>query len=980
MSQAGETEGRSELEAVVERVAHLLPAQGPISIFIHHNTLHAFEALAFEEAVVAAGDRFGCEPFLPEDEYRVEFRRGRITDRDLDLVLRRELGPEAERPVVGTVTRLELRRRVARHGIPKAAGAPLRWLLRETDALRRFRDDLPPEGREAAETALGAGGGDPEFERACVQALWEACLAAARSAGHAAPEPRPAPVRLRDLWLAVKGEDLDASTHPVLIRFVGAFLDQGLAHWQLPGRERGLYACFLDHFTRKGAALAAPWGSRLGSLLDGERRLGAAPLASILRSLDALGVPAEEREEYLEATALALRGWAGMVRQLEKRPDRVPAKSLPANLAEYLAVRLLLERAALAHAAAEAGLAAEPSALRAVLRASLPDETPASLEERAWPLFNAAQLCGVGVAEVAGLTPEQVAAWEAELRAFSEVARRRVLHAAYEGHLRARLCDAVARPAPGPRSSAPAFQAVFCLDEREESFRRHLEEVEPEVETLGTAGFYGVAMYYQGASDAHPRPLCPIAIRPAHYVEEVAVGAQPGGPLAGSRRREAAWFGKALHFGSATLVGGAIVTTVLGPLSIVPLVLRVLFPRWARLWKWARLPLQSAPVTRLALDRREAPPPIGAYAGYTKAEMAAIAGALLRDIGLAGRFAPIVAVVGHGSTSLNNPHESAHDCGACGGGRGGPNARAFAQMCNDPAVRSLLAREGLAIPPGTWFLGAQRNTADNSVEFYDLDLVPEGLRDLFDRVATAFTRARRREAHERCRRFESFPPNGGSGAALAHSEGRSHDLAQPRPEYGHASNAFCVVGRRSRTRGLYLDRRAFLVSYDPERDEEGSLERILAAVMPVVAGISLEYYFSRVDPTGYGCGTKLPHNVACLLGVMDGAQSDLRTGLPWQMVEIHEPVRLFTVVECLPERFDRVLEVQPQLRGLLDRRWLYVACLDPRSEKLWLRDGEDWRPWTREKPLPTVAGRSSAWYRGKRGNLQIAVIAPQEAA
>jgi len=38
-------------DEVIERLAHLLPARGPISIFIHHNTLHAFEHLPFEEAV-----------------------------------------------------------------------------------------------------------------------------------------------------------------------------------------------------------------------------------------------------------------------------------------------------------------------------------------------------------------------------------------------------------------------------------------------------------------------------------------------------------------------------------------------------------------------------------------------------------------------------------------------------------------------------------------------------------------------------------------------------------------------------------------------------------------------------------------------------------------------------------------------------------------------------------------------------------------
>jgi hypothetical protein len=39
---------------------------------------------------------------------------------------------------------------------------------------------------------------------------------------------------------------------------------------------------------------------------------------------------------------------------------------------------------------------------------------------------------------------------------------------------------------------------------------------------------------------------------------------------------------------------------------------------------------------------------------------------------------------------------------------------------------------------------------------------------------------------------------------------------------------------------------------------EAALERVLQAAVPVCAGINLEYYFSRVDPTGWGCGTKLP--------------------------------------------------------------------------------------------------------------------------
>src|SRR5690606_13010230 len=136
--------------------------------------------------------------------------------------------------------------------------------------------------------------------------------------------------------------------------------------------------------------------------------------------------------------------------------------------------------------------------------------------------------------------------------------------------------------------------------------------------------------------------------------------------------------------------------------------------------------------------------------------------------------------------------------------------------------------------------------------------------------------ARQRNAHERCRRFESASLAMNPEDALRHVESRAEELSQARPEFNHATNAVAIVGRRSRTRGLFLDRRAFLASYDPTTDDDDHtiLGRVLQAVVPVCAGIALEYYFSCVDPEGWGCGSKLPHNVTSLLGVMAGAASD----------------------------------------------------------------------------------------------------------
>ena len=274
------------------------------------------------------------------------------------------------------------------------------------------------------------------------------------------------------------------------------------------------------------------------------------------------------------------------------------------------------------------------------------------------------------------------------------------------------------------------------------------------------------------------------------------------------------------------------------------------------------------------------------------------------------------------------------------------------------------------IPDGTWFIGGMHDTCSDAVLFYDAEQMPAGYRAAAAEFRAACERARALDAQERCRRFDSVPLSVTPAEALRRVEGRAGDLAQVRPEYGHATNAVCIIGRRSRTRGLFLDRRAFLVSYDPETDASAEiLARTLAAVGPVGSGINLAYMLSGIDPLGYGCGTKLPHNLTGLIGVMDGHASDLRTGLPWQTVEIHEPVRLLIVIEASVAQIERALDRVPAVKRLVVNRWVQLVAWDPAGSALAVYGQTGFVSYEREGMALPMVERSHNWFAGRRGNV-----------
>jgi hypothetical protein len=250
-------------------------------------------------------------------------------------------------------------------------------------------------------------------------------------------------------------------------------------------------------------------------------------------------------------------------------------------------------------------------------------------------------------------------------------------------------------------------------------------------------------------------------------------------------------------------------------------------------------------------------------------------------------------------------------------------------MANKPEVRFALRERGIDIPGDTYFIGAQHNTASDRFTYFETERIPTTHQTEFARLIRDVDDARALNAQERCRLLPLAPKGASPADSLRHMERRSVDFSQVHPEWGHATNASVVVGRRALTQGHFMDRRTFLQSYDPDQDPDGTiLERIMTAVGPVVAGIGLEYYFSRVDNIRFGSGTKVPHNVTGLVAVMDGAQSDLRTGLPFQMVWVHEPMRLTIVVEGHPAIVRSIVQKHRNLQKLFDNMWLHLIVLD----------------------------------------------------
>lgn len=655
-----------------------------------------------------------------------------------------------------------------------------------------------------------------------------------------APAPRALPT-LADLVARRHGTDWPQIVARSIGLWAAGRFDQGQALWT-PAPGLGAFAAWrewaVNDLTPEIAGLRG-FCAHVAAAPD-------TPDRAILRAAASLGLTPDAAPTAFHRLLVDLGGWAQHARWLSWQAEQ--AGGTDTTLTDLLAIRLIWEEALLAHAP------------------DLAEGWAGIVRDHARPLEP---------------SPDQVV--DAILQEASE--------RAYQRGLIAQLS------APRPAAARPALQAVFCIDVRSEVFRRALERVAPDAETLGFAGFFGLPLAYRPRGSDLAEAHLPVLLAPSLSARDRTTDdAEAHARIVARTAR--AWG----RFRQAAVSSFAFVE--------------------------AAGPLYGAKLLQGALGRAKTPSATAAphlSAPMDPAEKGAMVAGVLRAMGLVGGQARVVLLVGHGASVTNNPHESAYHCGACGGRSGEVSARVLAGLLNDPDTRAALPAHGIALPDDTLFVAALHDTTTDRVTLF-ADDAPAGHAPDLARTTDWLAAA---GALTRAERAQRLP-----GATPATIAARATDWAETRPEWGLAGCAAFIAAPRATTRGLDLGGRVFLHSYDRALDPDFKvLELVLTAPVVVASWISLQYYGSTVAAPLFGGGNKLIHNVTGGIGVVEGNGGRLRAGLPWQAVHdgtrtAHDPLRLTVMLDAPTSAVDAVLARHPQVAALFDNGWLHLLTLD----------------------------------------------------
>lgn len=477
-------------------------------------------------------------------------------------------------------------------------------------------------------------------------------------------------------------------------------------------------------------------------------------------------------------------------------------------------------------------------------------------------------------------------------------------------------------------------QMVFCIDVRSEAMRRHLELLNPNVQTIGFAGFFGLPISLKRLGHQQSHHNCPVLLNP---LQEIRESAQTD-PTKLINKIEA--FARKQRQSKETQ------HSVSSSFSFVEtLGFSFIFKMLATGLGFKKPDLDVHTGGLSIEDQKSVSLDLS---HLSLEEKTTLAYGALKNMGLTKNFAKVVFLFGHGSESANNPYASALDCGACAGHNGFSNAKALAQLLNDKEVRQALNNREITIPEDTTFFSGWHNTTSDDL-YFDKTAEPNGSPDLsLQKLKELFVNASENCRKERAKYLPIAKSVLASQAISKELEQRAKDWSELRPEWGLARNASFIVGSRELTRNLNLEGRAFLHDYDPRDDHDLSkLELIMTAPMIVTNWINMQYYASTIDPIKYGTGNKVLNNVTSGIGCIQGNQSDLLTGLSEQSVwykgdYFHEPLRLQVFIQANTRSIDKIREKHSLVDELMTNGWLNVVSIDPHNSHFRLFVKNSW--------------------------------------
>ena len=703
-----------------------------------------------------------------------------------------------------------------------------------------------------------------------------------------APKPKLGMAAVSEVLERVEGGLWSSFVTERISLHCAAHFDLGQAMVPMPWRGLSLYESW-----RKAAAIdRSPAMMGLSAFRSSIARLPQEPREAIALAVERLGIPDAAVERYLQASLMSIGGWAAWARYLRWQAELAGERD--DSILDLLAIRLMWDMLLYEQKQSPALVARWREMLAASMR-------PPSVKRRASAEIDRIMLNAMEIG--------------------------------FQRDLIAGLTSVSGESAP----TRPAVQAGFCIDVRSEVFRRALETVAPSVQTIGFAGFFGIFIEYVPLGASSGNTHVPVIFNPAYRICERVKDGDNQAVQERRRRRMGlakAWKGFKLSAASCfsfvesagLMYGPKLLTDSLGWSRTVP------DPHGQGIDK--QLSERIGP-TIDSMPEGKCCTQHGESGGIPEAERVGHAERILRAMSMTESFGRLVLLAGHGSTTVNNPHATGLDCGACAGQTGEASARVVAALLNDPVVRGGLMVRGIEIPEDTWFLAGLHDTTTDSVQLFDTDEVPRALADDLAQLRQWLEQAGDLTRMER----SALLGIGGlpDRAVEADVQRRSRDWSQVRPEWALANNAAFIAAPRARTAGMDLGGRAFLHEYVWEKDEGfGILELIMTAPMVVANWINMQYYGSVVDNKRFGSGNKVLHNVTGgAIGVLEGNGGDLRVGLPLQSLHdgrrwVHEPLRLSVFIEAPQAAMDDIIARHDLVRQLVENGWLHL-----------LRIGED---------------------------------------